>query len=71
MKSSWICVDASLVVRLVIDPDAKSIHKRWKQSHSPTPPLSHSPTPPLSHSPTPGVLRGRIGSRFPVCRAMR
>ncbi len=63
MKSSWICVDASLVVRLVIDPDAKSIHKRWKQSHSPTPPLSHSPTP--------GVLRGRIGSRFPVCRAMR
>jgi len=31
MKSSWICVDASLVVRLVIDPDAKSIHKRWKQ----------------------------------------
>jgi predicted nucleic acid-binding protein len=31
MSNSWICVDASLVVRLVIDPHDKGVQTQWDQ----------------------------------------
>jgi predicted nucleic acid-binding protein len=30
MRSSWLCVDASLVVRLVADPVAHQVHQLWE-----------------------------------------
>jgi len=29
MPSSWICVDANLVIRLVADPSDESVRRRW------------------------------------------
>jgi predicted nucleic acid-binding protein len=31
MSSSWICVDANLVVRLVVSPDDKAVQAVWAQ----------------------------------------
>jgi predicted nucleic acid-binding protein len=31
MNSSWLCVDANLVLRLVADPADKTIHSLWEQ----------------------------------------
>ena len=31
MLSSWICVDANLVIRLVADPNDSVIHQLWQQ----------------------------------------
>jgi predicted nucleic acid-binding protein len=31
MASSWICVDANLVVRLVVDPHDTAVHAQWEQ----------------------------------------
>jgi predicted nucleic acid-binding protein len=31
MRSSWICVDANLVVRLVADPIAERVQQLWEQ----------------------------------------
>lgn len=31
MSNSWICVDASLVVRLVVDPNDKLVWPQWEQ----------------------------------------
>jgi predicted nucleic acid-binding protein len=30
MPSSWVCVDASLIVRLVADPDATGVRSLWR-----------------------------------------
>lgn len=31
MSSSWLCVDANLVIRLVADPAAIEVHRLWEQ----------------------------------------
>ena len=31
MHSSWLCIDASLVVRLVADPEDDSVRRVWEQ----------------------------------------
>src|SRR5438045_1834532 len=31
MRSSWICVDASLVIRLVMEPGNMAIQEAWRQ----------------------------------------
>ena len=31
MSSSWLCVDANLVIRLVADPSAQSVQQIWEQ----------------------------------------
>lgn len=31
MSSSWLCVDANLVIRLVTDPAAEAVQRRWEQ----------------------------------------
>lgn len=31
MPSSWICVDASLVVRLIVDIDDQIVRERWQE----------------------------------------
>lgn len=31
MPSSWICVDANLIVRLVADPDDTIVRRHWQQ----------------------------------------
>ena len=32
MNSSWLCVDANLVIRLVADPADESVKHLWEQS---------------------------------------
>lgn len=34
MSNSWICVDASLVVRLVVDPNDKLVWPQWEEWES-------------------------------------
>ena len=31
MRSSWICVDASLVIRLVMEPGNMAVQEAWRQ----------------------------------------
>lgn len=31
MRSSWLCVDANLVIRLVADPADATVRKQWEQ----------------------------------------
>jgi predicted nucleic acid-binding protein len=31
MSSSWLCVDANLVIRLVVDPSDRAIQQLWEQ----------------------------------------
>jgi predicted nucleic acid-binding protein len=31
MSSSWLCVDANLVIHLVVDPSAQSVEQIWEQ----------------------------------------
>jgi len=31
MRSSWLCVDANLVIRLVADPTDESVRRLWEQ----------------------------------------
>lgn len=31
MSNSWLCVDANLVIRLVVDPSDRSVRRLWEQ----------------------------------------
>ncbi len=31
MSSSWLCVDANLVIRLVVDPSDRTVQQLWEQ----------------------------------------